>query len=451
MVSVARSQQPILTNEERKRDNPNARIPGLIPLPSDQFLSRSMAETFSAPAAAPAVPSPALTWQQQLLNESQTNNANRKKKEKRPAKSKPASNAQRSNSKPKQESASGLTWQQELFNQAQRQGPEFDHAADARDVETFGGNAKGTPDRRKPKGNGKGKSSEGKSPQTPHKGAVPALAYAGPTFQNSPSAASLPAPLFKGKSKLGNDDGDEARSVSAPVPQAAAAKDDTVQETAPKAAPPSGPVQQSAPAPQQSTPAPLPPTPASQQSTPVPLPPAPAMQQPTPISRQAAPASQQPTPIPQQAAPASQQATPTQSPAQGPHGPQHPHQGYPHLYAMGHGPYPPSHAQAYPHMPIPMPPQGFQGYSQLPPGYAPPPGYPHLPPQGYPASPGYPHARPSGYPPSLPATSPQPQPPSQATSQAQGSSQASSTPSTGFQTVDNLLANMMNSTSLFRR
>lgn len=430
MASVARSQQPILTNEERQRDNTNARIPGLIPLPSDQFLSRSMAETFSAPATAPAVPSPALTWQQQLLNESQNNNANRKKKEKRPAKSKPAPSAQKSNNKPKQESASGLTWQQELFNQAQRQGPEFDHAADTRDVETFGGNVKGTPDRRKPKGNGKGKSSEGKSPQTPHKGAVPALAYAGPTFQNSPSAASLPAPLFKGKSKLGNDDGEEARSVSAPVPQAAAAKDDTVQETAPKAASPSGPVQQSVPASQQSVP-------ASQHSTPVPLPPAPA--------------SQQSTPVPQQAAPASQQSASTQPPAQGPHGPQHPHQGYPHPYAMGHNPYPPPHAQAYPHMPMPMPPQGFQGYSQLPPGYAPPPGYPHFPPQGYPASPGYPHARPSGHPPSLPAASPQPQPPSQASSQAQGSSQASSAPSTGFQTVDNLLANMMNSTSLFRR
>lgn len=186
----------------------------------------------SAPAAHEATST--LTWQQQLLKESQ----GRQKKEKRPQE-KRATKPKSTNTKPKpkdrapEHTAPTLTWQQELFNQAQRPGATFDYAADERDLETFGGGksrgngATGTPDRRR----GKGKMrNDAKLPSTPNKKALPSLAYAGPTFHNSPAAASLPAPKFPGKSKLAQNEDPSAlpdRSISpGPLPASVAPPSD---------------------------------------------------------------------------------------------------------------------------------------------------------------------------------------------------------------------------------
>ncbi|WFC94865.1 hypothetical protein MBRA1_001503 [Malassezia brasiliensis] len=171
--------------------------------------------------------------QQQLLNESQ---AQKKKNNKRPQEKRtPKPKPDNAKSKPKEADSaaptSALTWQQELFRQSQRPAA-FDYAADSRDVETFG-EGKGratagasTPDRRKNKAKTR---AEPKSPSTPNKKMAAVVAYAGPTFHNSPAATSLPAPKFGGKSKIPN--ADDARAVSdaaVPAPVSTSAVPETV-------------------------------------------------------------------------------------------------------------------------------------------------------------------------------------------------------------------------------
>jgi len=144
-----------------------------------------------------------MTWQQQMMSQS-WNQAPRKKKEKTELPPKKKDNPK---APVTEKATSHMTWQQELFQQSKRTGPTFDHAADARDVQTFGGDsarqktaplsAAGTPERRK-NGKAKGGNKNARVPNTPQKekqGGVP-VAYAGPTFHNSPSAASLPTPKF---------------------------------------------------------------------------------------------------------------------------------------------------------------------------------------------------------------------------------------------------------------
>ncbi|WFD18835.1 hypothetical protein MCAP1_001046 [Malassezia caprae] len=143
-----------------------------------------------------------MTWQQQMMSQSWSQ-APRKKKEKTEV---PSKKKDKPKSPTAEKASSHMTWQQELFQQSKRAGPTFDHAADARDVQTFGGEtartkasqpgAAGTPERRK-NGKAKGGNKNARGPNTPKKeqGSAP-VAYAGPTFHNSPSAASLPTPKF---------------------------------------------------------------------------------------------------------------------------------------------------------------------------------------------------------------------------------------------------------------
>lgn len=142
-----------------------------------------------------------LTWQQQLLQQSTPSDAaTRERKSSKPSKkSKPKA-------APEQSARSQLTWQQELWQQ--QRGPAFDHPENARDVETFG---EGGGERRGGKrGQAKEKATAATSPaRTTRKVSAAAPkktqkssepAYAGPTFHNSPSAASLPAPSFTSRS-----------------------------------------------------------------------------------------------------------------------------------------------------------------------------------------------------------------------------------------------------------
>lgn len=169
-----------------------------------------------------------LTWQQLLMHESQGSKTKEKRINEKRALEKNKSNSKPKNVKPKraekvQESKSNMTWQQELFYHSQRPGPAFDHNADARDKETFGDEKKkgssSTPERRK--GKTKARDAKVAPPNTPLKGLTPTAAYAGPTFHNSPAAASLPAPKFSGRPKSSQAEGAaEDRSVSpAPLPQ----------------------------------------------------------------------------------------------------------------------------------------------------------------------------------------------------------------------------------------
>ena len=144
-----------------------------------------------------------MTWQQQMMTPS-WNQAPRKKKEKNTEAPK---KKEKTTAPAVEKVGSNMTWQQELFLQSKRVGPAFDHAADARDEQTFGGESAlrpksappgttGTPERRKA-GKSKGSNKNTRVPNTPQKkqGSAP-VAYAGPTFHNSPSAASLPTPKF---------------------------------------------------------------------------------------------------------------------------------------------------------------------------------------------------------------------------------------------------------------
>ncbi|WFD42941.1 hypothetical protein MPSI1_001592 [Malassezia psittaci] len=149
--------------------------------------------------------SSSLTWQQQLMNDSSSSRKTRKEpdiREKREVKPR----------KPKSDKSGPVdtlnnqTWQQELFNQAQPRKSAYDFAADARDRETFGAessrskNTANAQETRKKKGKTRVLI---KTPKTPSQ-SVTTMAYAGPTFHNSPHAASLPAPTFQGKSKVGS-------------------------------------------------------------------------------------------------------------------------------------------------------------------------------------------------------------------------------------------------------
>lgn len=154
-----------------------------------------------------------LTWQQQLMSQS-WDQTPRKKKDKQPAKNADAPTRKKDKPKaPVVKAAPHMTWQQELFQQSKRVGPTFDHVADERDMQTFGGEsavpeksalpgAAVTPERRKNgKSKGAGKQRDGRVLNTPtkDKSGTP-NAYAGPTFHNSPSATSLPTPKFASRS-----------------------------------------------------------------------------------------------------------------------------------------------------------------------------------------------------------------------------------------------------------
>lgn len=149
-----------------------------------------------------------LTWQQELLGSQKPDKKGERKGEKKKDKApnkKPTKNKE-SEATSKSTSKESLTWQQEIFGTNKR-GPAFDVFADAKDIDTFG-ESKPSHLPLKPKGKkGTGRrradslgdshkqrtsSSLTGSPSTPNK-----LVYAGPTFHNSPSAASLPQPKFK--------------------------------------------------------------------------------------------------------------------------------------------------------------------------------------------------------------------------------------------------------------
>lgn len=163
-------------------------------------------------ASAGGAPASQMTWQQQMMSQS-WNQAPRKKKEK--SVKAEASSKKKDNPKLPATEKPGvqMTWQQELFQQSKRVGPVFDHAADAKDVQTFGGDcapssktassgAASTPERRKNnKAKGSTKNRDARAPNTPQKQANAPVAYAGPTFHNSPSAASLPTPKFASRTK----------------------------------------------------------------------------------------------------------------------------------------------------------------------------------------------------------------------------------------------------------
>lgn len=169
-----------------------------------------------------ALPASNLTWQQQLMasswaqerpGESSRNTPRRKKKDRTSsASSAPKKGAEKQAAAPAPTSGSALTWQQELFQQSQRAGPKFDHAADARDVATFGAPAApgpsaqsgGTARKSRSRGKKSSKDNKGSNPSTPVREPPPLLpseAYAGPTFHNSPPATSLPAPRFSRATK----------------------------------------------------------------------------------------------------------------------------------------------------------------------------------------------------------------------------------------------------------
>lgn len=140
-----------------------------------------------------------LTWQQELLTQSWK--ADRKKSKPKPKKK------DNPTAKKAEPVSTGLTWQQELFQQGRRPGATFDHAENAKDVETFGAtNAKSkqqstqTPKPQKNKNVPK-KGKSPKAPETPSKTSSMPFAYAAPVFHNSPSAASLPAPRFLSRDK----------------------------------------------------------------------------------------------------------------------------------------------------------------------------------------------------------------------------------------------------------
>lgn len=192
-----------------------------------------------------------MTWQQQLMSQSwsQDGQANRKKKSKAVTLKKPASKGSAPAPKKNEKAVPAnpettMTWQQQLFQQSHRAGPTFDHAADEKDAETFGtpkggknkgssSNAATVPDRRKPKNQkNNAKPRDGRSTATPTKEATatPAAAYAGPTFHNSPSAASLPTPRFSMRT-------DKATSSETPPTTAPS----SVASPGPSAASPSGP------------------------------------------------------------------------------------------------------------------------------------------------------------------------------------------------------------------
>ena len=187
-----------------------------------------------------STPTP-LTWQQELLTQTWkpnrksekpksatgSNPARGKRKDKLPSASSnvaaPSSAMTASGTTPPTPSSSGLTWQQELFQQSKRPGPTYDRAETAKDMETFGTqgsklskptNTKVSADRNKSKNASKGKNKnltklrDSQTPMTPSKIPISTkvsssssplsapLAYAGPEFHNSPSAASLPTPRF---------------------------------------------------------------------------------------------------------------------------------------------------------------------------------------------------------------------------------------------------------------
>ncbi|WFC98852.1 hypothetical protein MYAM1_001585 [Malassezia yamatoensis] len=189
--------------------------------------------------------SSALTWQQQLMNDSSSSRKTRKEphiREKREAKPR----------KPKSDKSGSVdalknqTWQQELFHQAQPRKSAYDFAVDARDRETFGEgslrskNAANTQETRKKKGKTRVLI---KTPKTPNQDVTTTMAYAGPTFHNSPHAASLPAPTFQGKSKLGSanekdsnsdlSDSDTGENSVTPLPTNSKAVLENSSETAP--------------------------------------------------------------------------------------------------------------------------------------------------------------------------------------------------------------------------
>lgn len=158
-----------------------------------------------------------LTWQQELLTQSWK--VDRKKPKPKPKKK------DNPTAKKAEPVSTGLTWQQELFQQGKRPGATFDHAENARDVETFGAtNAKSkqqTTQAPKPQKNKnapkKGKSA--KAPETPSKTPSSSMpfAYAAPVFHNSPSAASLPAPRFLSRAKETPRTTAESTPASAPT------------------------------------------------------------------------------------------------------------------------------------------------------------------------------------------------------------------------------------------
>ncbi|WFD05007.1 hypothetical protein MVES1_000332 [Malassezia vespertilionis] len=180
-----------------------------------------MMDTESA-ALASAAPS-GLTWQQEMMTKS-FHTAPRHQEKRAGQPKQPATQKQNIKKCDTVDSTpvAAMTWQQQMLRQGARRGPTFDHPADARDAQTFGGANKkaaaGTMERRKGKNGAKNSASDGKNgakgnaydakmPATPRKGAMPDIAYAGPTFHNSPSAASLPAPRFSSKpTKLATND-----------------------------------------------------------------------------------------------------------------------------------------------------------------------------------------------------------------------------------------------------
>lgn len=392
-----------------------------------------MTETELGASSAPPIHTnnAALTWQQQLLNESQ---AQKKKNTKRPQE-KRAPKPKADNAKPKPKEAdsatpsSALTWQQELFRQSQRPAA-FDYAADSRDVETFGegkGRATGaasTPDRRKNKAKPR---VESKSPSTPNKKVAAAMAYAGPTFHNSPAATSLPAPKFGGKSKITFvDDTHAVTGTSVTVPVSASAVPDTAAEDAASAGADTSSMS-------------LPPSVTATEPA---APPSSALSPPLSDTRPSVP----PHNVSQSQAPL---ARPPQDPraAFSP-----PHQHMPVQPMPGAYAYQPHPGAQYP--PAGPPPGAYMPY---PPSMAPPPAHLYAPAAG--PGPYSPAPAPHGAAPQRTAASNAAQYPSAApsapapgTASSNTAGTAASTPTNAkFQSVDNLLASMLNSSSLFRR
>lgn len=186
-----------------------------------------------------------LTWQQQLINSTTSSTTPEKKKSTKKGANKKAAANIASATEISATAKESLTWQQELLGSNKPRGPTFDVFADARDEATFGGGSanerqgaegQSRGNRKKQQqpqvGGRKRADSAGESrlrslvksksmaaglpsaPQAPisdlHKsgsfaGAINSkapstpdskLAYAGPNFHNSPSAASLPVPKF---------------------------------------------------------------------------------------------------------------------------------------------------------------------------------------------------------------------------------------------------------------
>ncbi|PKI85327.1 hypothetical protein MVES_000312 [Malassezia vespertilionis] len=191
-------------------------------VPAYLVSSRELMMDTESAALASAAPS-GLTWQQEMMTKS-FHTAPRHQEKRAGQPKQPATQKQNIKKCDTVDSTpvAAMTWQQQMLRQGARRGPTFDHPADARDAQTFGGANKkaaaGTMERRKGKNGAKNSASDGKNgakgnaydakmPATPRKGAMPDIAYAGPTFHNSPSAASLPAPRFSSKpTKLATND-----------------------------------------------------------------------------------------------------------------------------------------------------------------------------------------------------------------------------------------------------